>query len=137
MKEKQQRDRAQAINCYLKGDSITTIARKLGYSRPWVYKWVERYQASTEQEHWQQDQLRAPHSNPRQLPGEVVEAVKLARLSLYNQGLFCGAQAISWELKELGFEPVPSLGSISRILSREELTHRRTGSYEPKGRKYP
>src|SRR6266850_2193116 len=137
MKEKQQRDRAQAINCYLKGDSITTIARKLGYSRPWVYKWVERYQASSEQEHWQQDQLRAPHSNPRQLPGEVVEAVKLARLSLYNQGLFCGAQAISWELEALQVSPLPSLRTISRIVQREGLTHRRTGGYEPKGKRYP
>jgi transposase InsO family protein len=61
----------------------------------------------------------------------------MVRLSLYNQGLFCGAQAIEWELREQGVEPVPSLRSINRILSREELTHRRTGSYEPKGKKYP
>jgi transposase-like protein len=69
MKKKQQRDREQAIKCYLKGDSITTIARKLGYSRPRVYKWIERYQASSEQESWHEEQTRAPHSNPRQLPG--------------------------------------------------------------------
>lgn len=137
MKKKQQRDREQAINCYLKGDSITAIARKLGYSRPWVYKWVERYQASNEQELWQADQRRVPHSNPRQLPGEVVEAVKLVRLSLYNQGLFCGAQAISWELETLQVSPLPSLRTISRIVQREGLTHRRTGRYEPKGKRYP
>jgi putative transposase len=67
----------------------------------------------------------------------VVGAVKMVRLSLYNQGLFCGAQAIEWELKDLGLESVPSVRSINRILSREELTNRRTGSYEPKGKKYP
>ena len=43
MKKKQQSDRENAIQCYLKGDSVTAIARKLGYSRPWVYKWIERF----------------------------------------------------------------------------------------------
>jgi putative transposase len=135
--KKKQRDREHAIKSYLKGESITAIAHKLGRSRPWVYKWVERYQARGEASQWQEDQTRCPHSNPRQLPGAVVEAVKLARLSLYNQGLFCGAQAISWELEALQVSPLPSLRTISRIISREGLTHRRTGRYEPKGKRYP
>ena len=58
-------------------------------------------------------------------------------MSLYNQGLFCGAQAIRWELEDLGVKPLPSLRTINRILSRHHLTHRRTGRYEPKGKKYP
>lgn len=137
MKKKRERDREHAIKSYLRGESITAIAQKLGYGRPWVYKWIERYQASSEANHWQEDQTRRPHSNSRQLPGEVVEAVKLARLHLYNQGLFCGAQAISWELEAMQVSPVPSLRTISRIISREGLTHRRTGRYEPKGKRYP
>ncbi len=71
------------------------------------------------------------------MPGAVVEAVKLARLHLYNQGLFCGAQAISWELETMQVLPLPSLRTISRIVQREGLTHRRTGRYEPKGKRYP
>jgi transposase len=137
MKKKPERDREHAIKSYLKGESITAIAKKLGHGRPWVYKWIERYQASNEANQWQEDQTRRPHSNSRQLPGEVVEAVKLARLHLYNQGLFCGAQAISWELEALQVTPLPSLRTISRIVSREGLTHRRTGRYEPKGKRYP
>ena len=137
MKKKQKRDREHAIKSYLKGESITAIAHKLGYGRPWVYKWIERYRASSAATQWQEDQSRRPHSNSRQLPGEVVEAVKLARLHLYNQGLFCGAQAISWELEALQVSPLPSLRTISRIVSREGLTHRRTGRYEPKGKRYP
>lgn len=135
--KKEQRDRGHAIKSYLKGESITAIAKKLGRSRPWVYKWIERYQAEGETNHWQEDHVRSPHSNPRQLPGAVVEAVKLARLHLYNQGLFCGAQAISWELEALQVSPLPSLRTISRIVQREGLTHRRTGRYEPKGKRYP
>ena len=73
--KKKQRDREYAIKSYLKGESITAIARKLGRSRPWVYKWIERYQGHGEADHWQEEQPRCPHSNPRQLPGVVVEAV--------------------------------------------------------------
>lgn len=135
MKKKQERDRELAVNSFLKGESISAIAKKLGYSRSWVYKWIERYQAN--QEHWQEDQNRTPHSNSRQLPEAVTEAVKLVRLHLYNQGLFCGAQAISWELEELQVSPLPSLRTINRIVQREGLTHRRTGRYEPKGKRYP
>lgn len=51
--------------------------------------------------------------------------------------MFCGAQAIRWELEELEVEPLPSLRTINRILSRNDLTHRRTGRYESKGKTYP
>jgi transposase InsO family protein len=34
-------------------------------------------------------------------------------------------------------QPIPSLRTISRILRRRDLTHRRTGRYEPKGKTYP
>jgi putative transposase len=137
MKKKQQRDREHAITAHLKGESITAIAQKLGYSRPWVYKWLKRYQAQVEQQEWQVDQATRPHSNPRQLPGEVVAAVKSARQNLSQQGLFCGAQAISWELEALQVSPLPSLRTISRIVQREGLIERRSGRYQPKGKRYP
>ena len=137
MKRKRERDRKLAIDRYSSGEQITSIARSMGYSRKWVYKWIERHDSSNDAPDWDENRSACPHSSPRRLTDDVVKAVKMVRLSLYNQGLFCGAQAIEWELTELGGEPVPSLRSINRILSREQLTHRRTGSYEPKGRKYP
>ena len=136
-KRKEQRDRKLAIDRYLNGEQVTTIARSMGYSRQWVHKWIQRHEGSDDGSDWQQSRPTNPESSPRQLTKEIVEAIKMMRLSLYNKGLFCGAQAIEWELKETGMERVPSLRSINRILSREELTHRRTGSYEPKGKKYP
>ena len=137
MTKKQERDRDLAVKRYLKGESISAIATALNRSRPWVYKWVERYEASSAETDWRAEQTRAPHNNSRQLSKEVVEAVKLARLHLYNQGLFCGAQAVSWELADLGLSAIPSLRTINRIISREGLTNRRTGRYEAKGKKYP
>lgn len=65
------------------------------------------------------------------------ECIKMTRLSLYNQDLFCGAQAIYWELSEQGHSPLPSTRTINRIISRNDLSHRRTGRYEPKGVPYP
>lgn len=137
MKRKEERDRKLAIDRYSSGESITSIARSMGYSRQWVYKWIERHEGAAKEADWHESRSHCPRRNPRQLSGNVVEAVKMVRLSLHNQGLFCGAQAIEWELVDLGIKQVPSLRSINRILSREELTQRRTGPYEPKGRKYP
>ena len=138
MKSRAEWDRAVAVQRFLRGVAVSSIARSLGYSRKWIYKWVQRHQAQSGDEAWYQDQPSDPRSCPRRLPGEMVEIVKLARLHLYNQDLFCGAQAIQWELRKWEVQPpLPSLRTINRILSREGLTHRRTGRYESKGRKYP
>lgn len=111
------------------------VCRTLGCSRSWFYKWLMRSQ--TGKADWFTPQSRCPHTVTGRMSQEVVEVVKLTRLSLYNQGVFCGAQAIRWELQDLDFAPLPSLRTINRILVREDLTHRRTGRYEPKGRAYP
>ena len=137
MKKNPKRDRVLAIKRYLDGEKPATIARSLGYSRKWIYKWVERYESSADDSDWCRNRSSAPHSNPSQLSKEMVEAVKLVRLNLYNEGVFCGAQAIRMDLEDLAVKPLPSLRTINRILSREELTHRRTGRYEPKGKEYP
>jgi len=138
MQGKPRQDRIRAIERYSRGESISTIASSLGYSRPWVYKWVQRFQKGTAQAGaWCEDQSTRPHTHPRRISDGMVERVKLARLHLYNRGLFCGAQAIDWELQEWGVQSRPSLRTINRILQREELTHRRTGRYESKERKYP
>jgi putative transposase len=130
-------DRIRAIERYRRGESVTAIARSMRYSPRWIYKWITRYQEQEEGTHWAQNRSKRPGGNSRQVSDEMVEAIKLVRLSLYNQGLFCGAQAIAWELETLGLDSIPSLRTINRILSRHELTHCRTGRYESKGRKYP
>lgn len=137
MKKTAKRDRVLAIKRYLNGEKPATIATSLGYSRKWIYKWVERYESRADDSDWCQNQTSTPHSNPCKWSKEMVDAVKLVRLSLYNEGVFCGAQAIRMELDDLAVDPLPSLRTINRILSREELTHRRTGRYAPKGKEYP
>ena len=117
------------------GDPVTAVVAALGRSRTWVYRWVAR--AHGAEATWPEDRSHRPTHQAGLTPAEVVEAVTLVRLSLYNQGLLCGAQNIRWELAELSVTPLPSVRTINRILARAELTHRRTGRYVPKGTPYP
>jgi putative transposase len=128
-------ERRWAVARVQAGDPVTTVAVALGRSRDWVYRWVER--AHSGDPTWTVDRSHRPTHLAQAIDPEVVEAVRLVRLSLYNQGLLCGAQNIRWELAELSVAPLPSIRTINRILAREGLTHRRTGRYVPKGKRYP
>jgi transposase InsO family protein len=107
----------------------------LGKTKPWLYKWVSRY--TPKDPAWCDDQSRRPLLSPYRTPAEIEKIVEFVRLNLYNKGLFCGNQAIRWEMEDMNVQPLPSLSTIGRILRRRELTHRRTGRYIPKGKKYP
>jgi putative transposase len=135
MKDKLQADRLWAIQRFEDGESPEAICAALGRSRAWLYKWVDRY--VQDDDSWSQSLSRRPLTNPTHTPSEVEEIVKLIRLNLYNNGKFCGAQAILWEMEDINVNPLPSIRTINRILSRNDLTHRRTGRYEPKGKVYP
>ena len=135
MKHKYKHSRQRAIERYLNGESPSAICASMGYSRCWFYKWLRRYGSGAD--NWAEECSRKPHTHPIHLPHEIEQIVILVRLSLYNRGLFCGAQAIRWELEELGVHPLASVRTIGRILARHALTHRRTGRYVPKGKPYP
>jgi transposase InsO family protein len=128
-------ERRRAIERWERGESPAAIYGSMGYSQHWFYTWLERYRSGDPE--WFCERSRRPHSSPCQAPQAIEESVILVRLSLYNRGLFPGAQAIRWELDELQVRPLPSVRTINRIVARHALTHRRTGRYEPKGRKYP
>ena len=58
---------------------------------------------------------------------EIKEIVKMIRLELYNNGVFCGAKAIKNKMEDDDIEPVPSESTIGRILSSNGLTYGRIG----------
>jgi hypothetical protein len=61
---------------------------------------------------------------------EIEEIVVMIRLDLYNRCLPCGPEAIRKKMEEEGAViSLPSKSTIGRILSRECLTHGRTGWY--------
>jgi putative transposase len=135
MKKRILKQRALAVQRYLAGESPESICASLRKTKPWLYKWVARH--TPDDPAWLQDQSRRPLSSPRRTSADIEKIVEMVRLSLYNKGLFCGNQAIRWELIDMEVQPLPSLSTIGRILRRRELTHRRTGRYVPKGKKYP
>jgi putative transposase len=135
MKKKILKQRELAVHRYLSGESPESICSSLGKTKPWLYKWIARH--TPDNPTWFEDQSRRPLSSSYRTPAEIEKIVEMVRLSLYNKGEFCSNQFIQWELINMEVQPVPSPSTIGRILRRRQLTHRRTGRYIPKGKKYP
>ena len=135
MSKDSKRTRKLAVKRFLKGESPSVICASLGRSRYWLYKWIKRF--DPDNPIWSHDRSRRPINSPHRTPLEIEEIVTMIRLNLYNNDLFCGAQAIRWGMEDMGVVPLPSERSINRILARNDLTHRRTGRYESKGIPYP
>ena len=127
--------RKRAVARYQRGEKPGTICLSLGRTEQWFYKWLKRFGEGGDD--WYRERSRRPNAVPLRTPADIEAIVKHIRLELYNRGEFCGAQAILWRLEEEQVQPLPSLRTIGRILARHELTHRRTGRYEPKGKVYP
>ena len=107
--------RTWAVQRFINGEKPESICASLGCSRAWLYKWVSRFLDGDP--FWVEKRSQRPLSTPTRTPLEIEEIVKLVRLNLYNQGLFCGAQAIHWEMEELNAQPLPSIRTIDRILA--------------------
>ncbi len=135
MEDEIKQQRILAVQRFRNGEGPESICASLGKSKFWLYKWVKRH--SDDDASWYEDRSRRPLVTPNHTPAEIEEIIKMVRLNLYNRDLFCGAQAILWEMEDLGVKPLPSIRTINRILARNELTHRRTGKYKSKGTAYP
>jgi len=135
MREESIQQRILAVERFHNGENPESICESLRKSRSWLYKWISRYDDHNAS--WSESRSCRPKEANNITPTETVEIVKLIRLDLYNHDLFCGAQAIQWEMEDQGLKPLPSVRTINRILSRHSLTHRRTGKYEAKGTAYP
>lgn len=135
VEDENKQHRILAVQRFESGESPEAICISLGKSKAWLYKWVGLHLENDTT--WSEARSRRPISTPTHTPSEIIEIIKMVRLNLYNQDLFCGAQAILWEMEDLGAKPLPSIRTINRVLAKNELTHRRTGKYEAKGTLYP
>ena len=95
MEVKNKQHRILAVQRFKNGERPESICTSLGKSNFWLYKWVNRY--SEDDASWCEDRSCRPLVAPNHTPAEIEEIVKMVRLSLYNQDLFCGAQAILTE----------------------------------------
>lgn len=128
-------DRQRAMRRWEAGENPASIYRSLGYSARWFFKWLGRYREGAPD--WFEPRSRRPRSQPQRTPQDIESLVTRVRHELDARGVFCGSQAIRWELESLAVHPVPSVSTISRILRRAQLVTRRHGRYEPTGRRYP
>ncbi len=115
--------RKRAIALYLQGRKKCEIARKLQRSRPWVDRWINRYRPQTPTLSLQ-DRSRAPKQrkgiHPERIQRMVLQIRKAreqGQQTKYQYALL-GAQAIYYELRELGISPLPSSRTIHRWLKR-------------------
>src|SRR5680860_1175723 len=106
-------ERQLAVRRYLNGEKPSSICTSLGKSRVWLYKWVNRFDPNDPS--WCANRSTQPFGHSHRTPTEIEEIVKMIRLNLYNNDLFCGAQAILWEMEDLHITPRPSERTINRI----------------------
>jgi transposase-like protein len=111
--------RKMAIEQYLHGKEPVSIYKELGRTKPWFFKWLNRYQSGDKQ--WFEDQSRAPHTSPHQASRTLEQMIKKIRIQLEeNPYAQIGASAIKWECTKLGISPPPDR-TINRILKRADL----------------
>ena len=103
MKKKILKQRASAVQRYLAGEDPESICASLGKTTRWLYKWVARH--TPDDPAWFEDRSRRPLSSPYRTPAEIEKIVEMVRLNLYNKGLFCGNQAIQWEMIDMEVQP--------------------------------
>jgi transposase-like protein len=127
-------DRQRAIERFLHGESPTAIYQSMGYSREWFYKWLRRHESGDPG--WAEERSRRPKRSPRRVVSAIEAEILATRRSLARRQLFCGAQAIAWELREGGLHP-PSLRTINRVLERHGLLDHPRRPYVAKGTAYP
>jgi transposase-like protein len=118
--------RQKAIRLKQAGRAVSWICQHLERSREWFYKWWNRY--LEEGSAGLRDRSHAPKTNLRRWSSEICQAILHIRDRLMRRHgprqryRLAGAPMIRHELACLGYNPLPSLRSIERILQKGERT---------------
>ncbi|MFH1701897.1 MAG: helix-turn-helix domain-containing protein [Nitrospirota bacterium] len=120
--------RCKAIHLYEEGYSFNNILRLVQRSRGWLSKWLRRFKEHGLQ--GLQDKSRAPKRPQNKTPDHLVNKILSIREELEShktrRSAFSGigAEVIQWEFTQRKVRKVPSISTISRILSRHGKTGR-------------
>lgn len=112
--------RQRAIQMKLAGWSVALICVSLHRGRDWFYKWWDRYTA--EGASGLRDHSRAPRHRRQAVSAEMQQAILTIRDRLVRRHgpreryRLAGAPTIRHELECLGYEQLPSLRTIERVL---------------------
>jgi len=135
--------RKKAVNLDLQGTKKTEIARRLNKSRLWVHRWVTRYDARFPEESLQ-NRSCAPKEIKETYPKKIKDLVLRSRKEreagkrpAYKYALI-GAEAIHYELRELGISPLPPVRTIHSWLKQAGSIQERKGkTRKPSNPTYP
>jgi transposase InsO family protein len=116
------------VSVTVEGRSKSEVARDYGISRYWVQQLVKRYEAEGAAAF--QPRSRRPHVNPRATSLDVEDRIVRLRKDLSRKGLDAGAETIRTHLQASEVDPVPSVSTIWRVLTRR-------GFVTPQPRKRP
>ena len=115
--------RAQAVAMKARGNSVAEISRKLGRSRQWIYKWLDRHSEGAE--NWNSSRSRSPVHKAKRIAEPLERLVVETRLRLeaspYSES---GAYAIWHDMSSHGITP-PSVATINRIIGSHGLARRK------------
>jgi transposase len=109
--------RQQAIALYLQGWNKSEIARKVQRSRRWVQRWIGRYEPEAPTVSLQ-DHSRAPKHSGWAYPERIRRMAVQIRMERERgkrtkyQYALVSAQAIYYEMRELGISPLPTPDTI-------------------------
>lgn len=111
--------RKQFIAHYQRGeDTVAELARRFGVSRKTAYKWIGRYVEGLDLE----DRSRRPHTNPRAIPPQLVDALVDAR----KRRPRWGAKKLRAFLAQRNPNvPLPSVSAMAAVFKRHGLVRPR------------
>jgi putative transposase len=118
--------RKEAVRRLLAGEKVTAISRALGKSRYWVKYWEARYDPDDPAGSLQ-NRSRAPKAPHREWSLEVIAMALEARrrrMAAEHPGYkyaLVSAQAVHYELRELGVRPTPPVRTIHYWLKQAGL----------------
>lgn len=133
--------RCNAIQLYEEGYRFNKILQLVQRGRFWLSKWLKRYKASGTE--GLKEKSRTPKRIWRETPKHMVRKVLLIREELAShktrRSAFSGigAEVIHWELTQRKVRKVPSISTISRILSRHGKTGRVKKKHNSNTQPYP
>jgi hypothetical protein len=118
--------RQKAIRWKQAGRAVSWICQRLEHSREWFYKWWNRYQL--EGANGLRDRRHAPQNHPQGWSSEICQSILDIRDCLMRRRgpreryRLAGAVTIRHELVCLGYEPLPSIRTIKRVLQQGDRT---------------
>jgi IS30 family transposase len=135
--------RKRAVALYLQGWKKSDIARQLQRSRPWVDRWISRYEPDAPTASLQDHASAPKHARwayPERIKRLAIQ-IRLERESRrrpkYKHSLV-SAQAIYYELRELGISPLPLPRTMHVWLKQAgRIPERKPKSRKPPNPTYP